>query len=253
MIGAERQPTSDCRQSLQQSPRGYRASAFNAQAFFDPSEASIAKPEQIDAFEAGAKTQLFDRRVTFNASFFYYLYKNQQFINIEPNIGAQRLVNVDRSRLYGGEGELTVNVSDGFTLRGSFGVLNSRIKRGVLNGLDLTGNRLANAPSLTLNVGFDATLFEAGDGKLSFHPDISYVSSQYFDVFNKPEIKEGGYAQLGAHLDFEHGPFSASLWAKNITNKYYFTSRIDLLSGFGLIYNHIAPPRTFGATIGYKF
>ena len=233
--------------------RGYRASSFNAQAFFDPDEISIAKPEEIDAFEVGAKTQLFDRRVTFNAGFFYYLYQNQQFINVEPNVGAQRLVNVDRSRLYGGEGELTVHVSDGFTLRGGFGLLSSRIKRGVLNGESLVGNRLANAPSLTLNAGFDATLVEAGDSKLSFHPDISYVSSQYFDVFNKPELKQSGYAQLGAHLDFEHGPLSASLWAKNITNKYYFTSRIDLIGGFGMIYNHIAPPRTFGATIGYKF
>ena len=46
--------------------RGYRAKSFNAQAFFDPSELSIAKPESVDAFELGAKTQFADRRVTLN-------------------------------------------------------------------------------------------------------------------------------------------------------------------------------------------
>ncbi|MDE2435577.1 MAG: TonB-dependent receptor [Sphingomonadales bacterium] len=232
---------------------GYRASSFNAQAFFDPSEVTIAKPESINAFEADAKTQFLDRRVTLNLAAFYYIYTNQRFINVEPATGAQLFVNVDRSRPYGGEGELTVRVSDRFSLRGGFGLLASKITRGTLDGVDLAGNRLANAPSVTLNAGIDATLFDDGATKVSFSPDVSYVSSQDFDVFNKLILKEGGYALLGAHLDVEHAPLSLSLWAKNAGNNYYHTWRIDLLSGFGLIYNHIGAPRTYGATVGFKF
>ncbi len=92
-------------------------------------------------------------------------------------------------------------------------------------------------------------------GKLSFHPDVAYQSSQFFEVLNIPRLRQGAYALVGGHIDFEtrDGRWSASLWAKNLTNQFYFTSRIDLLAGFGFDLNHIGNPRTYGATVGFKF
>lgn len=119
----------------------------------------------------------------------------------------------------------------------------------------MKGNKLSNAPSLTFNAGLDITAFDNDSGKLSFHPDINYVSSQYFEVLNQPILKQKAYAVLGGHIDYEtaDGKWSASLWAKNLTDKYYFTSRIDLFSGFGYYYNHRSTPRTYGVTVGAKF
>lgn len=37
--------------------RGYRANAFNAQAFVSPDELDVAKPETVDAYEVGFKSQ----------------------------------------------------------------------------------------------------------------------------------------------------------------------------------------------------
>lgn len=233
--------------------RGYRARSFNAQAFFDPSEASVAKPETIDAFEAGAKMQLADRAVTLNTAGFYYIYHNQQFINVNPNNAAQTLVNVKRSRIFGGEAELNVRASDMIGLRAGLGLLSTRIQKGELSGASLKGKKLSNAPSVTLSAGVDVTAFDNDAGKLSFHPDVSYVSSQYFEVFNTPRLKQHSYALLGFHIDYEKGPFTASIWGKNMTNKFYLTSRVDLVSGFGYDYNHVGAPRTYGGTIGYKF
>lgn len=233
--------------------RGYRAPSFNAQAFFDPSEASVAKPETIDAFEGGAKLQLADRRITLNLAGFYYLYKNQQFINISPQTAAQTLVNVDKSRIFGGEVEFSARASEFLSVRAGLGLLNAKIKQGILSGVDVKGNRLSNAPSVSANAGLDITLMDDDAGKLSLHPDISYVSSQYFEVFNVPRLRQSGYALFGGHIDFERGPFSASIWGKNLTNKFYLTSRVDLTGGFGFDYNHVGAPRTYGVTVGYKF
>ncbi len=47
--------------------------------------------------------------------------------------------------------------------------------------------------------------------------------------------------------------WNASVWGKNLTNKFYFTSRVDLLAGFGFDYNHVGTPRTYGVTVGMKF
>ena len=235
--------------------RGYRAPSFNAQAFFSPVELGVAKAEQVTAFEAGAKTQFWDRRITLNAAGFYYNYKNQQFINVNPNDASQQLLNIPKSRLFGAEAELTVRASDRFTLHAGMGLLSTRIKQGIVSGVNVAGNRLSNAPTLTFNASFDATLLQGGFGSVSFHPEVAYQSSQFFENINIPRLRQKSYALMGGHLDWEStdGKFNASLWARNLGNKFYFTSRIDLLAGFGFDYNHVGNPRMYGVTVGAKF
>ncbi|MDF8331782.1 TonB-dependent receptor [Novosphingobium cyanobacteriorum] len=235
--------------------RGYRAPSFNAQAFFDPSELSVAKAEQVTSYEVGAKTQFWDRRVTLNMAAFYYDYKNQQFINVDPTTAAQTLLNIPKSRIYGAEAELTVRASDAFTLHGGLGLLSTKIKTGTVSGVDVSGNRLSNAPSLTFNAGIDLTVVKGSFGEISVHPEIAYQASQFFEVINVPRLRMASYALVGGHIDWESedGRFNASVWGRNLGNKLYFTSRVDLLAGFGFDYNHIGNPRTYGVTVGAKF
>lgn len=232
---------------------GYRGRAFNAQAFFDASEVAIAEPETLDAFEIGTKTQFANRRVTLNGAVFYYQYKNQQFLNVDTDTAAQTLINVDRSRIYGGELELSAYVNDMLSVRAGAGLLSSSVQQGMLSGVELDGNQLLNAPEVTFNAGLDITAFDSGAGRLSLHPDISYVSSHYFDIFNTSYLKQSGYVLFGAHVDYERGPFTASAWAKNLSDKFYTTAQVDGLGAFGFVYNHVGTPRTFGVTVGYEF
>ncbi|WP_255504592.1 TonB-dependent receptor [Novosphingobium sp. EMRT-2] len=235
--------------------KGYRAPSFNAQAFFDPSELSVAKAEKVTSYEVGAKTQFWDRRVTLNMAAFYYDYRNQQFINVDPTTAAQTLLNIPKSRIYGAEAELTVRPTDTFTFHGGMGLLSTKIIRGDVSGTDVSGRRLSNAPSLTFNAGVDFTVFKNDAVTFSIHPDLSFQSSQFFEVINVPRLRQSSYALVGGHMDLEtaDGRYSLSVWAKNLGNKFYFTSRVDLLAGFGFDYNHIGNPRTFGVTLGAKF
>jgi iron complex outermembrane receptor protein len=234
--------------------RGYRAPSFNAQAFFSPAELGVAKAEQVTAFEAGAKMQFWDRRITLNTAAFYYNYKNQQFINVNPADASQQLLNIPKSRLYGAEAELTVRAADSFTFHGGLGLLSTRIQDGVVSGVNVAGNRLSNAPSLTFNASFDWTVVKGGFGAISFHPEVAYQSSQFFENINIPRLRQQSYALFGGHLDWNStdGRYSLSAWARNLGNKFYFTSRIDL-TGFGLDYNHVGNPRMYGVTAGVKF
>ncbi|MDA5195049.1 TonB-dependent receptor [Govanella unica] len=234
--------------------RGYRGNSFNAQAFFDPSELSVAKPETLDAVEAGFKTQLLDRRLQLNGAVFWYGYKNQQFIDVDPVTTAQRLVNLDKSRIIGGELELQARPIDTVTISGGVGILNSSIRKGVLQEEDLKGNKLANAPTLSLNGSVDWMAVEAEWGSVNLHADGNYSSSQYFEVFNKDRIKQKAYALFNARASFRTADdkWGLSAWVKNITDKFYYTSRIDV-SGFGFDYNHLGNPRTYGLTADVKF
>ncbi|WP_298198358.1 TonB-dependent receptor [Novosphingobium sp.] len=235
--------------------RGYRAPSFNAQAFFDPSELSVARPEEVTSYELGTKTQFWDRRVTLNVAGFYYDYKNQQFINVDPASAAQTLLNIPKSRIYGGEAELTLRGSDRVTLHAGMGLLATRIIEGRVSGTNVSGRRLANAPTFTANASLDLTLMDGSRGRFSVHPEIAYQSSQFFEVLNIPRLRQPAYALLGGHVDWEsaNGRYTVSAWARNLTNRFYFTSRVDLLAGFGFDYNHIGNPRTYGVTVGAKF
>ena len=234
--------------------RGYRAPSFNAQAFFQPDEVSVARAEKVTSYEIGAKTRMFDRRVTLNLAAFYYDYRNQQFINVDPATAAQTLLNIPKSRIFGGEAEPLARIVDGFQLHGGLGLLSTKIIEGTVSGADVAGHKLANAPSFTFNIGPDITLARGSFGTISLHPALSYQSSQYFEVINEPILQQKGYALLDAHLDYESadGHVTASAWVKNAAQQFYFTSRVDLLAGFGFIYNHIGNPRTYGITLGYK-
>ncbi len=235
--------------------RGYRAPSFNAQAFFDPSELSVAKAEKVTAYEMGLKTQFADRKVTLNMAAFYYDYRNQQFINVDPATAAQTLLNIPKSRIYGAEADLSVRASDGLSFRAGLGLLSTKIINGTVSGNDVAGNRLSNAPKLTFNAGIDLTVFDGSMGKLSLHPELAYQTDQYFEVLNVPRLNQDGYALLSGHIDWESedGRWNASIWGKNLTNQQYMTSRVDLLAGFGFDYNHIGNPRTYGITVGMKF
>jgi iron complex outermembrane receptor protein len=235
--------------------RGYRAPSFNAQAFFDPSEVTVAKEETVYSYEIGAKTQFADDAVILNLAGFYYDYSNQQFINVDPITAAQTLLNIPKSRIFGGEAEVTAFLNDHVTLRGAVGLLDTKVKSGTVSGTNVAGNDLANAPSFSFSGGFDVTAFDNDSGKLSLHGDMSYFSSQFFEVVNVPRLQQRGYALLSGHIDWQSadGRFSASIWGKNLTNKFYYTSRVDLLGGFGFDYNHIGTPRTYGVTVGVNF
>ncbi|MFN3513824.1 MAG: TonB-dependent receptor [Phenylobacterium sp.] len=234
--------------------RGYRGSAFNAQALFDISELNVAKPELIDAFEAGAKTQLLSRRVTLNGAAFYYRYRDQQFLDIDPANSTQRLVNLERSRIYGAELELSAVVTDALRLSAGLGLLNSRIERGSLRGVSLKGKVLPNAPAVTANAEATYIAIDDDRGRLTGSVHLSYASSQFFEVFNVPRLEQDGYALIDARLSYElpGERWAASIWGKNLTDETYFTSRIDLRDTWGFDYNHLGAPRTFGVTLAVR-
>ena len=63
---------------------GYLAGTFNT---INPAAASEVNPETLDAYEIGAKSDLLDNRVRFNAAVFHYKFDNLQVYSFEPNSG----------------------------------------------------------------------------------------------------------------------------------------------------------------------
>jgi len=234
--------------------RGYRSPSFNAQAFFAPAEAGSAGSETINAYEVGLKSQFADKAATLNIAGFYYDYNNQQFINVDPATAAANLINIPESRIYGAEAELTWEANDTLTVRTGIGLLNSKVERGVISGINIAGKELPTAPSLSMTGGIALKLVDNDSGKLVLSGSGSYASSQFFEILNVERLKQRGYALFNAHLDWTSadGRWNASLWGRNLGQKFYTTGGIDL-SGFGFDYKQWGTPRTYGVTVGTSF
>lgn len=234
--------------------RGYRANAFNAQAYFSPAELNVAEPETVNAYELGFKSQFLDRAVTFNGAAFYYDYRDQQAISVNSVTHIQTLINIPKSRILGAEFELTVRPVQALRINVGVGILDTKIKEGSLNGTSLRGNQLPNAPKLSASAGFDWDIVETSGGKLSWGVNGSFTSKQYFDLFNTERTAQKGYALVNSQLSYRFADdrYGVSLWGKNIFNKYYARYSLDL-SGNGFDYTHLADPRTYGISFDAKF
>jgi iron complex outermembrane receptor protein len=233
--------------------RGFRGSSFNAEAFFSPVELNVARPETVTAYEIGFKSQYLGRSVTLDGAVFYYDYKGQQVLNVDPTTLVQTLINVTKSRIAGGELELVARPTRSLRLNVGVGALNTQISDGTLGGVTLNGNRLPNAPALSVTAGVDWDLVDQDAGKVTIGFNGNMNSKQYFELRNEERLAQPAYALLNSQFAYRtHSDrFGVSAWCRNLTNKYYVRSAYDA-SGFGFDYFHLGQPRTYGITFDAK-
>ena len=257
--------------------RGYRSGSFNGLAYQGTNQVYYIKPEQINAYEGGLKTRFFDRRVQLNLAGFYYDYKNHQVTQV---IGATTFTRSANGHLYGGEAELAFQALPNLRFDASMSLLRSKYSGNVMDPTDpssptrnVNGNPFPNAPRSTFSAGFDWDVFDNDVGKLTLRGDTAYTGRYYFDPFGDygqspcdragvpgnirpagPAITCGnpGYWLANSRLTLQKGDYSASLWVKNLTNKYYYTYGLNI-DIFGLDYLNRGTPRTYGIEFSAKF
>lgn len=252
--GVDFTPTKDSLVYLSYS-RGYRSAAFNGQFLFTPGDFNSVQPETLDSIELGFKTTWLENRLQLDGAVFRYEYKNQQIIDAQPN-GAQPLINLGRSKINGGELELVMRPVRTVTMRAGLGLLDAKVKQGVLavGTQDVAGHTLPNSPKVsgTLSGDWDALTF--AQTALTLHVDGSYSSKQYFEIVNIDRIAQGGYGLLNARISFHSvdNKWEMGAWGSNLTNRFYFTSAANL-QALGFDYRHIGIPRMYGLDASYRF
>lgn len=234
--------------------RGYRGGAFNGQAYYAPDEVTIADPEELTSIEVGVKSQLADDRLRLNGSVFRYEYRNQQFLNVTPEL-LQVIYNAPESRLYGGELEATATFTPTLDARFAFSYLDSEFREATLLGVDLSGNTMMLAPETTVIAGLDWQMLTMDWGSLTLHTDSRYTSKSYFDPFNTEAVAQGSFWVHDARLtlDVAQLPMTVSAWIHNLTDEEYRVYRLDLAGLFNLDYGQRGRPREYGISVRYDF
>src|SRR5690606_33177063 len=146
--------------------------------------------------------------------------------------------NLPKSEIIGGELELQWLPRSNLTITSALGLLSSEVKEGTLQGEDVAGNKLVNAPEPTCSAGIGWTIpIPWSTWELDSHIDGVHISRQYFDIQNRPTASQGGYEQVNLRLRARpvDGRYGVSFWMKNVTDSVYYTNMIDI-EGLGFNY-----------------
>ena len=160
------------------------------------------------------------------------------------------LVNAGRSKIDGIEAEIILRPADGLSINAGLGLLDARYTQLVLSGVDLSGNRLIEAPKSTVNFGLDYTT-PVGDGDIAFHVDGTAISKVFFSAQNNQDQARSLF-DLNAKLSYKASAgWSVGLWAKNLTKNSVVTGAVtvDPISQF----TTKPYPRRYGIEVGFAF
>ena len=254
--------------------RGFKSGGFNDQiggfAAFGAdvnafrTAARATNPETADSYEAGVKTELFDRRLRFNLTGFYVKYKDlQKQLNVPIIVNGQSnqvtiFVNAASATVKGLEAEATARLFEGFTLRGVLGYQDAAYDKYTAPGAgyDLSTAPLDRAPKWQWTVDGTYEVPVSSEFKFVANASAAYTSEN----LNTQAIDDPrGNTFLNART-----LVNASLTLAQVDNKYYFRVmgrnltderyRIASQNVAGLWLNsNFGAPRYFGAEIGVKF
>ncbi len=141
-------------------------------------EVTYAEPEELKAWEIGFKTEWLDSRLRLNGAIFSYDYTNQQFLNFDPNTGAQTVENADSSSIEGLELEVLYLPLVNFQISAGWGYLDTEFDELEKGSGDLAGNELITAPELNFNTALDYDI-DFDRVRLSLHLDAVFIDQQF--------------------------------------------------------------------------
>lgn len=233
----------------------FRSGGYNAEFVTDQSAFTTLAPEEITAYEAGFKSQLFGRRLQVNGAIYRYDFRNG-FINVDvPGTVLPITINAAKIKTLGAEIDVQWAPFDGLNLSAGGGWNDSKIKGNITSGgVSLDGNRPVNTSKWTFNGQARYEHPVTGDLSGFIQTDANHRSSQFLEVGNGPSALQKGYWVVNGQIGIENKVqgWTLSGWVKNLTNSTYKTYVNDL-SSLGFQLNIYGPPRTYGVTLAYKY
>ena len=247
------------------------------------------KPEDVNHYETGLKSQFLEGRATLNLTGFWTEIKNYQANVNNGALGLVRgyLANAGKVRVRGFEAEFSILPTDWSSayisgtyndhsyvrfvdapcppeLSGGTTVSGSQVPgaAGVPGALspancNISGQWLPGISNWAFSWGGEAhapASFAGKDGDVYFGYDASFRSKFSSNASRSAYTDVDGYALHNFRIGFRtHGGLDLSLWLRNAFDQNYFEQLTVTPGNTGLIAGQPGDPRTFGTTLRYRF
>ncbi len=235
-----------------------KAGSFNAQLADGSPRIALSqipyKPENLTNYEGGLKSTLLDNRLRFNASVFYYDYKDYQAFLFQQSSGV--VVNKD-ANMYGGEFEVAASPIDNLEVQLGVSLFHAKVKDLQLFGPAGTTPLSKDVkPSFAPEKQLSALVrysWELFGGKLSAQVDAHYSAEFYHNLRNFQADRYPGYTLMNARLGWSNDNWEVAAFVENLTDKRYYSIGYDLATLCGCNENAFGRPRWPGLEVRYRF
>ncbi len=235
--------------------RGAKSGGFFSGQTTEPADLGPYRDEKVNAYEIGAKTELFDRHLRANFSAFYYDYKDLQVYTAiqRGELTVQLFTNASAARIYGGEAELQATPLKGLDLSLGLSLLSATYQNFVSEAADYSGNTLPSAPKVSLN-GTARYEFDLAFGSLVTQLDFTHRSKIFFDTANTDRLSDPSRTYVNGQIGLKlaQGHYEIGIWGRNIFN---VTNIVDItpIPGLGFDVFSVGTPRTYGLYARAKY
>lgn len=261
---------------------GFKGGGFDAVGTY--------KPETNTAYEAGAKLNFGPRgRSIFNASAFYYDYKDLQVTTLlDTTVGGQ-VFNAGAATIWGVEATTDFELDRNNIFHASAAYLHAKYDELLaqfnvfcadptpgdgnnecgLTGIgdfdpatpgiqspDFAGNRPPFSPKWILTAGYDHIFELGGAGTVTASVNTTYKSSYFLDFYNYNDGKQKGFHQTDLSLEWRDASdrFGVQAFVKNLENKRPLTYGSFVSAGPDDIYNwSFGSPRLYGVRLSVDY
>lgn len=245
--------------------KGFKTGGYN----IGSGQLDAFKPEKIWSYEAGLKSEWFERRLRLNASLFHYEYENLQ---AQDSVANQPIIrNVGESVVDGLEIEFLARLGLNWQVDGNITWLDAEFTDGELTEplrpaplsaavgsavTRLDGLRLTRAPEFQGTIGLQYERIIGQGGQLRTRLDYAWQSEIFFTVFNIDAASQESYGVLNAGVSYTNPAetWTISAYGRNLADETYFTNQILTGTVYGAEFvGSLAPPRTYGLGLEYRF
>lgn len=280
--GALRQDITDRINVYASFNHGFKAGTYSLQS---PSQPAV-RPQFIDAFEVGLKSELFDRRLRVNIAAYHYDITDYQIRSVLN--GTTALFNAGTVKVDGIDAEFEAAVMDNWRVYGGVSILDSHfgyfpnalfyypspatcvgtaanpaptgVTPGFVTGApvggvtscvgSVAGNQTPLAPKFTANLGGTYTIELGEESKLLLNALYSYNSGYVFEPDGVQ--RQTAFNLVNASAEYrlnEH--FGVEIWGNNLTDTNYYAQKITT-APFAVLHSRAAP-RTYGVNVKFDF
>jgi len=243
---------------------GFKQGGLNQTA--PPSE---YKPEELVAYEVGAKNRFLDGRMQLNLEGYYYQYTNMQAQFAEATtIGdsgstggraPQKIFNAETGTNKGFDVEFDYLFTKNDKLKMTLAYINATYGKltlppnpdwGSTDSFPLTGRTVAMSPKWVFGLGYDHTWYAESGASVIAGFDTK-ISSGYYTTAEQylAGAWQESYTRSNILVSYfsADGKWSSSVWAKNLEDDAQTLYIVPFYRRF------INDPRTFGMTISFNF
>jgi iron complex outermembrane recepter protein len=235
--------------------QGFKSGGWNSRVT-SAAQFYAVKPEYVDAYELGVKSEFLDRRVRMNAALFLSDVSDLVIGAVGSSAGgAFDTLNADAD-IYGFEMELSAAVTERLDFYATLGLMDGEYTNLGSDPQGFRGRTLPRLPDTTLKTGLSYSI-PVGSGALRFGADYSFTSNYFTSSAADPITETGDISLVDAHVRFDAADDRWFIQAgcRNCSDKQWFHSMLNfpvLGPSVGFAAAYPSDPMTWRVTVGAR-